>query len=160
QKECGTFIDFYENFDRILLSKKSSWFGGRTREEIYKTVAEQALDVKPKAWKEVQKFTLTNILFSGKLPRFLGFDRGPVVGIGNRATIHQGQIYRNAGRDTTFMPSYRIVTDLVGDELYTNISGGPSDRRFSKWYCSDLKNWGLGKYKTISPDSDQEKIKF
>ncbi|OQX94825.1 hypothetical protein B6I21_08600, partial [candidate division KSB1 bacterium 4572_119] len=29
QKECGTFIDFYENFDRILLSKRSSWFGGR-----------------------------------------------------------------------------------------------------------------------------------
>ena len=35
QEQTGIFNDFYINFDRILLSENSVWFGGRTREEIY-----------------------------------------------------------------------------------------------------------------------------
>ena len=91
------------------------------------------------------------MLFGGKLPLFLGFDRGPVIGKGGRATIHQGQVYRSAGRTTTFMPSYRFVTDLAGSQYRSNLAGGPSDRRFSKWYCSDLENWKTMKYKTVEP---------
>jgi penicillin G amidase len=158
--ESGIFVDFYKNFDRILLAEKSAWFNRRSRNEIFKTAAERALSVEAKEWQDVQKFFMTNILFNGKLPAFLGFDRGPVVAIGNRATIHQGQIYRSGGRDTTFLPSLRIITDFASDDMYTNLIGGPSDRRFSKWYCSDLENWVLGKYKKISPDSDQEKLEF
>jgi len=37
----------------------------------------------PKKWGDDQKLMLTHILFDGKLPRFLGFDRGPVTVIGN-----------------------------------------------------------------------------
>ncbi|MBC8186334.1 penicillin acylase family protein [candidate division KSB1 bacterium] len=158
--ESGIFVDFYKNFDRILLSEKSAWFNGKTREQVYKSAAERALLKEPKEWQDVQKFTMTNILFGGKLPAFLKFDRGPIVAIGSRATIHQGQIYRSAGRDTTFLPSLRIVTDFASDDMYTNLIGGPSDRRFSKWYNSDLDNWVAGIYKKISPDSEQEKIGF
>lgn len=100
------------------------------------------------------------MLFGEKLPAFLGFDRGPVTGIGGRATIHQGQIYRSGGRETTFFPSFRIVTDLADDHCRTNLAGGPSDRRFSKWYVSDLENWLNGTYKTLSADPDQEKRAF
>ena len=158
--ETGIFIDFYENFDRVLLSENSTWFGGRSREEIFRAAAERALKTKPKKWKSVQEFTLTNILFGGKLPRFLGFDRGPVVSIGGRATIHQGQIYRSAGRDTSFLPSFRLVTDFSAHEIFTNLIGGPSDRRFSKWYCSDLKNWISGKYKRLTPESKLQGADF
>ncbi|MFK5856346.1 MAG: penicillin acylase family protein, partial [Bacteroidota bacterium] len=35
KNQSGIFIDFYANFDRILLSEKSSWFLGRERDEIY-----------------------------------------------------------------------------------------------------------------------------
>jgi penicillin amidase len=97
-------------------------------------------------------------LFGGKLPRFLGFDRGPITIIGNRATIHQGQIYRAGNRATTFCPSYRAVTDLVTDEIRTSLAGGPSDRRFSKWYCSDLTNWTEGKYKTLRFEGPRRKF--
>ena len=158
--ESGIFVDFYKNFDRILLSEKSAWFNGRTREQVFKSAAERALLKEPKEWQDVQKFTMTNILFGGKLPAFLKFDRGPIVAIGSRATIHQGQIYRSAGRDTTFLPSLRIVTDFASDDMYTNLIGGPSDRRFSKWYNSDLDNWVAGIYKKISPESEQEKLGF
>ncbi|MCP5106401.1 MAG: penicillin acylase family protein, partial [bacterium] len=150
-RETGTFIDFYANFDGVLLSEESSWFGSETRDEVFKRVAAEALTVEPKTWGEVRRFTMAHILFGGKLPGFLGFDRGPVVGIGGRATIHQGQIYRSGGRVTTFMPGYRFVADLAEEVYYSNLAGGPSDRRFSKWYFSDFKNWLSGRYKKITP---------
>ncbi|KAA3613891.1 MAG: penicillin acylase family protein [Calditrichaeota bacterium] len=160
QDETGMFNDFYENFDRILLAERSVWFGDRSRDEIYTAVAEKALQTQPKTWGEVQEFTMLNMLFGGKLPKFLGFDRGPVAAIGNRATISQGQLYRSANRQTSFLPSLRIATDLASDEIHSNLAGGPSDRRFSKWYCSDLENWKNGKYKILSADSKQEKNPF
>lgn len=76
REETGVFIDFYDNFDRILLSGNSIWFGDKSRDEIYKQTAARALDVQPKKWKEVQKFIMTHLLFGKKLPKFLGFDRG------------------------------------------------------------------------------------
>ncbi len=158
--ETGAFIDFYDNFDRILLSEKSIWFGDRSREEIYGSSLEKILSLSPRPWGEGRKFTMIHILFEGKLPKFLGFDKGPITGIGSRATIHQGQIYRSAGRDTTFFPSFRLITDMGSDEFVSNIAGGPSDRRFSKWYCSDLDNWLKGKYKKTTLKSDQQKLKF
>lgn len=156
----GVFIDFYENFDRILLAPQSAWFGGRTREELYRKAAERALAVEPREWAQDRQITMAHILLGGKLPGFAGFDRGPLAGIGGRATIHQGQIYESGGRVTTFMPSFRWVTDMAETVLCSNLAGGPSDRRFSKWYVSDLANWQAGRYKTVSPDGDQSRLPF
>ncbi|MCP4690965.1 MAG: penicillin acylase family protein [Desulfobacterales bacterium] len=158
-KHTGIFNDFYVNFDRILLSESSSWFGENTREDLYLKAAEKALKSRPEKWGSKRKVIMKNILFDGKLPKFLGFDRGPITIIGNLATPHQGQIFESAGRQTTFAPGFRMVVDLSTDEITTNMAGGPSDRRFSKWYCSDLENWISGKYKTISTDSER-KLKF
>ena len=84
----------------------------------------------------------------------------PLAGIGSRATVHQGQIYESGGRVTTFMPSFRWVTDMADTVLCSNLAGGPSDRRFSKWYVSDLANWQAGRYKTVSPGGDQTRLPF
>ena len=62
--------------------------------------------------------------------------------------------------DTTFMPSFRTVTDMNKEEYFSVLAGGPSDRRFSKLYCSDLDNWILGKYKLTSFDQEQKKYPF
>jgi penicillin amidase len=53
-----------------------------------------------------------------------------------------------------------MIVDMAIDEIHTNMAGGPSDRRFSKWYCSDLKNWETGIYKRVSFDENQVKIPF
>ncbi|OGP61110.1 MAG: hypothetical protein A2V65_02970 [Deltaproteobacteria bacterium RBG_13_49_15] len=159
-EHTGIFNDFYINFDRILLSENSLWFGGRKREDLYLRAAENALKEPSRKWGDSRKLILKNILFNGKLPRFFGFDRGPVTIPGSLATPHQGQIFESAGRQTSFAPSFRMVTDLSTDANYTNMAGGPSDRRFSKWYCSDLDNWKKGKYKKTSIDSGQEKLPF
>jgi penicillin amidase len=53
-----------------------------------------------------------------------------------------------------------MIVDMATDEIHTNMAGGPSDRRFSKWYCSDLKNWEAGIYKRMSVEGNQEKLPF
>lgn len=159
-KETGIYIDFYQNFDMILLSKNSKWFNGLSREELYKKTANNALDCKSKSWGSIQNFRMTHLIFGNKLPLFMGFDKGPVRIAGGRATIQQGQIYRSGGRATTFMPSYRTVSDLSNDDFFSNLAGGPSDRRFSKWYISDLKNWLDNKFKKLSKDPKDKIEKF
>jgi len=159
-RHTGIFNDFYLNFDRILLSEKSTWFGGRTRETLYLQAAEKALKAGPEKWGDGRKVILKNIFFGGKFPRFMGFDRGPVTIIGSLATPHQGQIFESAARQTTFAPSLRMVIDFSQDDVFTNMAGGPSDRRFSKWYCSDLENWISGKYKRLRPLDSEKRYKF
>ncbi|GAB4430708.1 MAG: penicillin acylase family protein [Turneriella sp.] len=148
-KEGGIFIDFYQNFDRILLAKKSVWFNARTREGIFLAALERIRDAKPKPWGETNRFVLRHVLFGGKLPRFLGFDYGPIAIRGGRATVHQGQIYRSAGRDTSFVPSFRFVTDFSERALHSNMLGGADDRRFGKFYRSEVENWLNGVYKKL-----------
>ncbi len=159
-KETGIYIDFYHNFDMILLSENSGWFNGLSREELYKKIAKDSLDCKSKSWGSIQGFRMTHLIFGNKLPIFMGFDKGPIRIAGGRATIQQGQIYRSGGRATTFMPSYRTVSDLSNDDFFSNLAGGPSDRRFSKWYISDLKNWLDNKFKKLSKDPKDKIEKF
>jgi penicillin amidase len=144
--ETGIFIDFYAFFDALMLSETSSWFGGRSRSEIWSAAFSKVDGTTPVPWGERNLITMTNMFFGGKLPRFFGFDKGPFALRGGRATPHQGQIYRSAGRVTSFAPSLRIIADMGEDALHTCIAGGPSDRRFSKWYDSDV-----GRYKTLVP---------
>jgi penicillin amidase len=147
--ESGVFIDFYADFDRVLLSERSAWFG--ERDPLFRRVAASALDVEPRPWGESQEVVLSHVLLGGKLPRFLGFDRGPIALAGGRGTVCQGQVYRSGGRVTSFAPSYRFVTDLAADEVRTNLCGGPSDRRFSGRYVSDLEGWRAKRYKRLGP---------
>ncbi len=127
-----------------------------SRTQLYKKVAEKALDIEAKTWGSRQQYTMSHMLFGGTLPKFLGFDRGPITAVGGRATIHQGQIYKSAGRTTTFFPSLRMVTEMGSDMLYSNLAGGPSDNRFSKWYISDLKNWQNYWYKETRAEGGDE----
>ena len=149
QKETGIFIDFYANFDTILLSENSLWFEGKSREDLFRTALIKTMEVPLTSWEAQQKVLMKNILLGGKLPKFMGFDKGPFPIKGGRATPHQGQIYRAADRDTSFVASFRMIIDFGNDYIKTNICGGPSDRPFSKYYASDLQNWLEEKYKKV-----------
>ena len=147
----GTFIDFYQNFDRILVAEASPWLGERTREDVWSAALANVAEQVPGPWGERNRLTLTNIFFGGKLPLFLGFDRGPIPIRGGRATPHQGQIYRSGERLTSFTPSLRLVADMSAPILHSALCGGPSDRRFSKWYKSGVDGWLAGNLKTRKP---------
>jgi len=148
-KESPLFNDYYGNFDNILLKKRSAWYDGRSRDDLVRRAVEEGLNVKPQPYGKTRKITFSHLMFGGKLPRFLGFDFGPVELPGNRATVPQGQIFKSAGRTTTFSPSYRFITDMAAEKVYTNIAGGPSDRRFSKLYMNDMENWLAYRYKEL-----------
>ncbi len=147
--ETSLFNDYYANLDRILEKQSSAWFDGQTREALFRQGINAGLRVEPDSYGNTRSITLAHLLFGGRLPTFLGFDYGPLILSGCRATIPQGQIFKNAGRLTTFSPTYRFIADMATDEIHTNLAGGPSDRRFSRWYVSDLKNWYEGNYKVL-----------
>ena len=147
--ETPILNDYYANFDNILLKEESAWFQDQSRDELYRPAINVALRVEAQPYGSTRKIMLTNLLFGGKTPGFLGYDVGPIELPGSRATIPQGQIFKSAGRTTTFSPSYRMIADLAEEGIHTNLAGGPSDRRFSKWYSTDLENWLKGRYKLL-----------
>lgn len=148
-RETSLFAEYYANFDSILLKKHSAWFDGRDRDDIFRAAIEEGLREKAVPYGVRRRITMKHLLFGDKFPTFLGFNHGPIKLPGGRATIVQGQIFRSAGRVMSFSPSYRLITDMGTDEIHTNLPGGPSDRRFSKWYTTDVKNWLKGVYKIL-----------
>jgi penicillin amidase len=150
-EETGVMADFYANFDGVLLDAASVWYGEEGRDAVFQRVAARALAGPVRTWGSQRRVMMKHLLLGGRLPEILGFDHGPVELIGGRATIHQGQIYRSAGRETTFAPSYRLVTDLGEPVAYTCLAGGPSDRRLSRWYTSGVSDWLAGRFKALRP---------
>ena len=150
--------DYYHLFDDVLLGDDPSWFGEEGQSELYKRVLGEVLtDVNLDAispWGRHQQIMMKNIFFEGRLPRWVGFDHGPIELPGNRATVVQGGLFNAHNRQTTFTPSWRFITDLGEDRALTALAGGPSGRRFSRWYKTDIKRWLSGDYKTLSIDGD------
>jgi penicillin amidase len=150
--------DYYHLFDDALLGHDAAWFGEEGRTQVFKRVLEEVLtEVDLEAispWGRLQYIMMKNVFFDGRLPRWTGFDHGPIELPGNRATVVQGGIFKAHNRRTTFTPSWRFITDLGEDRALTALAGGPSGRRFSKWYKTDIDRWLNGDYKTLSADED------
>lgn len=151
-QETSLFITYYGYFDDVLVDTQSPWFEGVNRDELFRKAITNGLQGTPKPYRSTRSFDMDNIFFGGKLPGFLGFDRRGLTLPGSRATIPQGQIFFVAGRRTSFAPSFRMVADMAGCDLKTNLPGGPSGRRFTKWYDTDLENYFDKEYKTLSCD--------
>jgi penicillin amidase len=148
--ETPLFAMQHGNFDRVLLSKDSAWFAGRSREEIYKEAITRGLQGQPVPHGETRKIYIENLFFGGKLPRFLGFDH-PYQHIGSRATVSQAQLFKSAGRLSSFAPTLRMVCDFATDEMHLNMTGGASGNRFSPYYRAGVDEWEKGIYQVIKP---------
>jgi penicillin amidase len=149
--ETSMFAMLHGNFDRVLLMAESAWFGEKSREEIYRAAIDKALAGRPEPYGRTRRIYINNLFFGGRLPRFLGFDYGPYEHIGSRATIPQSQIFEAMGRPTTIAASFRMITDMSTHEMHTNVPGGASDRRFSKYYTRGLREWNEGAYEVFKP---------
>jgi penicillin amidase len=148
--------DYYDLFDQALLGDEASWFGEEGKDTLFRRVLEEVLtevDVEAiSPWGRRHQVMMKNIFFDGRLPKWLGFDFGPIQVQGNRATIVQGGIFTAHNRQTTFTPSWRFITDLGEDSALTVLAGGPSGRRFSRWYTTDVKRWLSGTYKVLKAE--------
>ena len=149
--ESAMFAMIHGNFDRVLLREASSWFAGQPREQIYRRAIERGLAQPAVPYGQTRKIYVPNIFFGGQLPKIFGFDFGPYEHIGSRATIAQSQIYKAMGRQSTFAATYRMIVDMDNDELLNNLPGGPSDRRFSKYYRTGMTAWMDGRYHVYKP---------
>ncbi|MCO4763864.1 MAG: penicillin acylase family protein [Myxococcales bacterium] len=149
--ECSIVADFYWNFDQILLDADSIWYGEASQRSVWQEAAKRACQGACAPWGEGRGFMMSHLLLGGKLPRFAGFDVGPIVLEGGRGTVRQGQLYRSGGRLTSFAPSYRLVTDLAEPVANTALAGGPSDRRFSQLYKRGIAEWAAGELKAVKP---------
>lgn len=138
--------------DRLLLDRTAS---PALNNDIERAIREAARKIMadPKAdvpWSEVNGFHFADRFFGGRqVGRLLGFDSRRYPMPGNHATPFQGHVLQTATRESTFAPSYHFVTDLGTDEAWTNLPGGPSESRFSRWYKSDIGRWFSGEYKRL-----------
>ena len=147
---------YFRLFDDVLAREEGpEWFGTEGKAAFVSRLARQALDgVDPAtlpAWGETRRVFMRHLLLGGKLPACFGFDRGPFEVVGGRATVVQGQVLNLAGRESSFCPSWRFVADLATNTAETALAGGPSDRRFSRWYATDVARWLAFERKTLKP---------
>ena len=149
--EGSMFAMLHGNFDRILLSGQSVWFGDLTRDEIYARAIDRGLAGTCEPYGRSRRVTVKNLFFAGRLPAIFGFDYGPFEASGSRATIPQFQVFKTMGQEGTFSPTLRMVTDLATREMHTNLAGGASDRRFSKYYTLGFSDWLEGRYELFRP---------
>jgi len=150
-ESTSLLADYFHVFDTALLGDDPSWFGDEGRDPLFRRVLTATLRDGPplRTWGEERRVVMTNVFFAGKLPRWLGFDHGPITLEGNRSTVVQGAIFRAHGRATSFCPSWRYVTDLGRDEVHTALAGGPSGNRLSPYYVTDVERWLDYGYKTL-----------
>ena len=140
--------------DDLLEKEESTWWSQRDKCEMIRAAAERAVQSKDVPWSKVNSFRFTNRFFeSDRFGRLFGFHTREVPMRGNHATPFQGHLLRAAKRAETFAPSYHFVTDLGTDEAWTNLPGGPSESRFSRYYRTDLHRWLKGEYKRLAPEA-------
>ncbi len=140
--------------DRLLHREESLWWRDRDKAELIRAAGEKLDEKADRPWSEINAFRFTNRFFERKLVgRALGFHTGDMPMPGCHATPFQGHLLRVAKREATFAPSYHFVTDMGTDEAWSNLPGGPSESRFSRWYKSDISRWAEGRYKPLRPES-------
>jgi penicillin amidase len=136
--------------DDVLLNPDSAWHDQDGRDAALRRAANSALATLPSKLRDRQPLVMRHILLHGRAPSWLGFDHAQLSLRGGRATIHQSQTLRSGGRKFSVGPSFRMVTNLADAAIHTTLPGGPSDRRFSRWYDSGVADWWSGTFKTVS----------
>jgi penicillin amidase len=143
--------------DRILRKDRSSWWQVRDKGEMIRRAAARAASEPQSPWSKINSFHFVNRFFeNSRAGRMLGFRTARMPLAGCHATPFQGHLLMTATRESTFAPSYHFVTDLGTDEAWTNLPGGPSESRFSKWYKTDIPRWAAGEYKVLRPGVNGE----
>jgi penicillin amidase len=136
--------------DRLLEKNDSLWWRGRDKSDLIRRAAERLAGETDQPWGETNSFHFVNRFFPARrVGRALGFRSRRMAMPGCQATPFQGHLLTTARRETSFAPSYHLVTDLGTDEVWTNLPGGPSESRFSPFYKNDLPRWQSSEYKRL-----------
>jgi penicillin G amidase len=153
-QETAIIADYFQTFDKILLDPKFKddplWFP-QGRDQLLKEAINNVFSktTKISVWGELHQVHMVNIFFQGKLPKIFAFDHGPIPFPGSRCTVAQANLYRAHKRQTSFLPSFRCISEMKSKTFHSCLAGGVSASRFSSLYKSDLKRWFKNDYKKI-----------
>ncbi len=143
--------------DRMLLRDQSVWWADRGKRAMVRAAFARVKLEKAVPWSQINNFHFTDRFFGQhRVGRMLGYRSRRYPMRGNHATVFQGHVLQTATREFTFAPSYHFVTDLSRDEAWTNLPGGPSESRFSRYYRSDVPRWLAGEYKRLAVEPADE----
>jgi penicillin amidase len=138
--------------DRLLMKENSLWWQDRDKGQLIGNAAERAAEEEEQPWSEANSFHFANRYFeNSRVGRLLGFHTDQMPMPGCQATPFQGHLLTTATRESSFAPSYHFVTDMSTQEAWTNLPGGASESRFSKWYRNDIERWVTGEYRQLLP---------
>ncbi|MCA9245838.1 MAG: penicillin acylase family protein [Planctomycetales bacterium] len=141
--------------DRLLKQPDSLWRQNRDKGELIRRAASRLEGSEHAPWAETNKFHFVNRFFErNRAGHVLGFHTAEMAMPGCHATPFQGHLLHTATRESSFAPSYHFVADLGVEEAWTNLPGGPSESRFSKFYKNDITRWIAGDYKRLMPRLD------
>lgn len=141
--------------DRLLCQEESAWWNHRDKGAMIRLAAERAQREPVLPWGEVNSFHFVNRFFEkSRVGRLLGFNTDKMPMPGCQATPFQGHLLTTATRESSFAPSYHFVADLGTDEAWTNLPGGASESRFSKWYRNGIALWAAGQYHRLTPHGE------
>ncbi|MCH2113968.1 MAG: penicillin acylase family protein [Pirellulales bacterium] len=144
--------------DDLLCQPTSLWWQNRDKGEMICLAAERAAKESIQPWGDANSFHFANRFFeNSRVGRLLGFntERRPMPGC--QATPFQGHLLTTAKRESSFAPSYHFVTDMGTQAAWTNLPGGASESRFSKWYRNDIPRWADGEYRQLLPRLPDER---
>ena len=143
--------------DRVILDDQSIWWHGRDRGELVHKAYERTAEQPEMKWGDFNHFHFADRFFGRRrVGRLLGFDSPKQPMPGCSATPFQGHVFQTAKNEQTFAPSYHFIAEMNTREAWTNLPGGPSESRFSRYYKSDVERWQKGEYKRLSPDAPDE----
>lgn len=146
-EDSELFHLLYGQFDHVLERTESRWFGGRSRDELFREAIGRGLRAEVKPYGADRKVLMKNIVYGDLAPQY---NYGPIEIIGCRGSISQGAIFKApGGRIATFSPAIRFIADMSGDDYYSCLAGGPSEQPQSRWYTSGVDEWCNGRYKLI-----------
>ena len=139
--------------DRVIMNVESTWWHGRDKGELVRRAFDRMAAQEPLRWGDFNHFHFTDRFFgSPRVGRLLGFDSPRYPMPGCAYTPFQGHVFQTAKHEQTFAPSYHFVTEMHTYEAWTNLPGGPSESRFSRYYKSDVERWLKGEYKRLTPE--------
>jgi len=143
--------------DRVIANDDSVWWHGREKADVVRAAYDRTVKQPEMKWGEFNHFHFADRFFGRRrVGRLLGFDspRQPMPGCA--ATPFQGHVFQTAKHEQTFAPSYHFIAEMNSREAWTNVPGGPSESRFSRYYKSDLERWQKGEYKRLHLDEQDQ----
>ena len=135
---------YWAHFDDAIARHGAAWSGLEDLGALCRDVWRDVERLHPRR-RPASSIVFRHVLFGGRIPKWLGFDRGPFPMDGGRSTVHQVQkVVGPLSNAVTVGPSARLVCDLGQEGLWTNLAGGARDRRFSRYYVAGVDRWLSG----------------